>query len=909
MKHKKMISSALLVLTCLLVISLGRAQVQGKETIKRTRQINVVYDDSGSMAVHSATGQYRTRWSEAKYALEVFAAMMSETDNMKIYPMTSYSEPVKEDKVTYSLKGSDKVDKRIETINKMNGDHGMFKHTPLGTVSAAGKALKKSKADERWLVILTDGEFTDASGKKKAASEVKNEIKKFVEDDSGINVAYIPISEEAKPFSFNSKNYTTVDQNMDILDQVKQVAKTVFNYQSIDHKASGSSYTVSPDIPVSKFIVFAQGKKVKVKDLTKGKDKISSNSVADVEVSKDTKYKPKTKRYPDPGKMKVASGLKGQVITYNSASEDKPFAAGDYTFDCNVSNVEVFFEPGVSVEAFITDTDGKELNISDPAVAELDAGKKTLHVKMMNPLTGEEIPPSSSKLLEGVELSMTLTDQDGKVTTYNDGELVDISEGEIEIFAKAKFKGNIEKISSSKALKVNPAKLSIIFSQPDGYEVDPFKLAAADIRCEVAAADGTAFTEADYKNAKIKLNDAGGLEWSAEYQGKGSYKLVPKLPEGKSVSDIDTAVSTLKVAVTIASGKITRSGKASTKIAPSIGKAADLKLKLTMPENRYRKKEKNKDEKPIYMFDARERGRSEKAPYILVEVGIDDGNGGMIPLSESEWKKGLKGFSFHAKQIKPNIFYRLVRILCHQKLDFSVYPGEKPSTYKLYLKGLTAAGVLPGQSELDVKLNITLDNHIKEKGHSSGEVTVKPVGFMVYVGRLLLIILGILAAITLIAMEINKPRLPRDLDPNTTAYLEKAGVPIKPPAGPQFSRKKIKYVVFPPMRPEERKVSMKYPQYLMPISFTIMATGNGRFVIKNIDDKFRKVKNRVLFNGRSYDEVSTSKNGFEFSKNSYILVEVSLGSVKGEAKLTFSKPKGSETKRKSGLKKKKKGRK
>jgi hypothetical protein len=511
-----------------------------------------------------------------------------------------------------------------------------------------------------------------------------------------------------------------------------------------------------------------------------------------------------------------------------------------------------------------------------------------LNVKVVNPLTGEEIDPDSSELLQGVQLSMILTDQDGKKQEYQNGDTVDIPEGEVSIYARARFSGDIEKTSNEKKLKVNQAQLLVSFVESEGYVLDPVNLdETEDIFFQVNAADGTEFSEAEYEKTEIKVDcDIDAIEWKSSYIGEGKYQLIPKIKENKNLSDFDTDPQNLSVSVTISSGKIQRSGTGSSMIAIMASDNVKLILSLNMPESKVTDSKGRQ-----YMFDASERKVEESAPYILVDVKIEGENGKTRSLTEEEWKKGRKGFSFEGKQTEASILYKIIKVVCNQKLDFDVQLGEQVSTYKLYLTGITPAGVLTQTSDLTVSLNIKLKNGIEEKGSAVGQVTVKAVGWYVYLGRLLLILIITVLIIIILIMEIKKPRLPKEMEPNSMAYLERAGVPIKSPSGPQFSRKKKKYVFWPPWRPEEKKVTMKYPQYLTPITFNCVATGNGKFKIERLDKKFVTVKTRVTFDGRSYDDVTLTKQPAEFNANSSITVHVMLGNVKGDVVLRFQKNK------------------
>lgn len=257
---KKTISS-LLTLILVFVCAFSVCTIPAyANTRTKSRTINIVYDDSGSMAYKGVTS-----WSQAKYAMEVFAAMLGENDSLNIYPMSSYSykpDGVKSDSwgKTISISDADSAESRVKKIEQMNGDNGLYRNTPIQTVTAAGDALKKDSASEKWLVILTDGEFdrgTDGSGI--GSSETQSTITGYAGKDD-VNVAYVAIGSSAlslKSVSTDGFYPFNADTN-NILSTVTQVAKTVFNYQSIPVSGSGT-YSFGADIPISKVIIFAQG--------------------------------------------------------------------------------------------------------------------------------------------------------------------------------------------------------------------------------------------------------------------------------------------------------------------------------------------------------------------------------------------------------------------------------------------------------------------------------------------------------------------------------------------------------------------------------------------------------------------------------------------------------------------------
>lgn len=123
----------------------------------KSRAIYVVFDNSGSMYKPG-----NMAWSQATYAMEVFASMMNfdNGDVMKVFPM----HPV-------SVNGNAGEDRTssitVQSIDDIVQIHNMYTPVPEGTpytqvnvASAELTALLDSKAvQEGWLVILTDGIF------------------------------------------------------------------------------------------------------------------------------------------------------------------------------------------------------------------------------------------------------------------------------------------------------------------------------------------------------------------------------------------------------------------------------------------------------------------------------------------------------------------------------------------------------------------------------------------------------------------------------------------------------------------------------------------------------------------------------------------------------------------------------
>ena len=95
--------------------------------------------------------------------------------------------------------------------------------------------------------------------------------------------------------------------------------------------------------------------------------------------------------------------------------------------------------------------------------------------------------------------------KNGDANRFHDGDTAVIKEGNIDIYAQVKFKGDIEKKSDTKSIKVTPAQLSINFQKSDGYELDIASYETdEEILFEVTDGDGKAFSESELKDDHIR---------------------------------------------------------------------------------------------------------------------------------------------------------------------------------------------------------------------------------------------------------------------------------------------------------------------------------------------------------------------------------------------------------------------
>lgn len=248
-KRKNVVSLALAALLLSLLILPALADGASEEP---SRVINVVYDDSGSMI--KGKDQLVDTWCQAKYAMEVFSAMLGSKDTMNIYVISDFENGRISDP-RISLSGADGQSANVAKVHEMLTPAG---NTPFNTVRKAYSDLAAAGADEKWLVILTDGEFQGV-GDINAF---------FAEKDPSVKVMFLGMGQDAAAIQENQdagvffESAATSDQ---ILSKITGICTRIFNRNRL--QVDAASQTVSFDVPMSELVVFAQGENVNIEGI------------------------------------------------------------------------------------------------------------------------------------------------------------------------------------------------------------------------------------------------------------------------------------------------------------------------------------------------------------------------------------------------------------------------------------------------------------------------------------------------------------------------------------------------------------------------------------------------------------------------------------------------------------------
>lgn len=212
------------------------------------RAIYVVFDNSGSMY-----GDGNKAWSQATYAMEVFAAMMNyeSGDVMKVFPMhdiTTDGNTGSATKSSMEIRGKDDIAQI----------HNMYTPKPGGTPytqvnNAAGeltKLLNAGSVDEGWLVVLTDGDFDNDI----PASGLKADLEGKAAANENLYVQYLAIGMDVKNIPEGNADKGLYAQKAgntsEVVNELAEISNRIFKrneYAGYSSEDSGLEF----DIPLA----------------------------------------------------------------------------------------------------------------------------------------------------------------------------------------------------------------------------------------------------------------------------------------------------------------------------------------------------------------------------------------------------------------------------------------------------------------------------------------------------------------------------------------------------------------------------------------------------------------------------------------------------------------------------------
>lgn len=400
-------------LGCLPGVAVGETRVP-------SRTINLVYDDSGSMIRQG--NAYVDTWCQAKYALEVVAAMLDERDTLNVYYMSDYDTGTQSGpRITLRGGGGQaSVDRIHSTITS-------FGNTPFNAVRRAHADLKKARSDERWLVVLTDGAFEDG---RMESREVVSYFESVTAGDAArvMMLAMGPEAASIEPQESRGIYFYKAASSTDILPKLTELSNRIFQRNALTILQKGDTYRTEFAVPMKQLIVFAQGPGVDARIAMHDAQSAATSPSSQVHVVHSTQSSVQN----PPGAV-VASNLNGVVATF-----DGPFAPGAYMFDVSgAESLDVYYKPNVAIRAYLHDADGRA--VTDDA--DIVNGRYRLTFGFVDADTAQTVTDTS--LLGDIDYQATLvnTSPDGTqhTLTVASGDEIELREGRVAFDVTAKF--------------------------------------------------------------------------------------------------------------------------------------------------------------------------------------------------------------------------------------------------------------------------------------------------------------------------------------------------------------------------------------------------------------------------------------------------------------------------------------
>lgn len=379
-----------------------------------SRLINVVYDDSGSMIEDN--DQKVDRWCQAKYSMEVFAAMLGSNDTMNIYVMSDFDRKSGGAKLT--LSGSDTQNNNVSKIHTMLTQAS---NTPFETVEKAYADLQVGTFDERWLVVLTDGQFQENGNSMDPAKADAF----FSSKSPSVNVMYLGMGPSAGAITANIENhifYEKAETSSDILKKITEISTRIFNNNKLD--VNKDSKNISFDVPMRELTIFAQGQNLQINGIMDSDDNKLNGGKEIVGV----RYcEQAATNYSD---VLVATNLVGSIQTFSGEYEP-----GDYSINVEgADTLEVYYKPNIEITATLTDSEGNE--VTD--LSSLAAGDYTINFDFVKSGTKDSV--GNSKLLGNVKYEASVSNN-GKnhEKKYSNGDKITLVEGPLKIDVVGKY--------------------------------------------------------------------------------------------------------------------------------------------------------------------------------------------------------------------------------------------------------------------------------------------------------------------------------------------------------------------------------------------------------------------------------------------------------------------------------------
>lgn len=193
---KSLKKALMLIIVAAMLLYMIPAFASSGSTVYVRKHISILYDNSASMRLPLQNDAPNLKWCYASYAAQAFTGLLNDSDTLDITMMNGSP-----------LHGIDLLNDRQASVDSvLNATSTAAGHTPIVSIDQArrvlsGHGLKEGSGtndpgEQYWLVLMTDGVFTDASNNDCSVEQIANELNSLMTEYPDMRLVYFGIGTE-----------------------------------------------------------------------------------------------------------------------------------------------------------------------------------------------------------------------------------------------------------------------------------------------------------------------------------------------------------------------------------------------------------------------------------------------------------------------------------------------------------------------------------------------------------------------------------------------------------------------------------------------------------------------------------------------------------------------------------------
>ena len=460
-KRLAALALSLVLLVGLMSPAVLRASAEGDSTVYVRKHVSMLYDDSGSMS--STKVDNNLKWTFASYAAQAFTGLLNDTDSLTITFMNHVGE--RADQLTVDLQKNRA--EQVSAVKSATGTVVKQGNTPLDRIDAAlqvlldqGLGSAGGQNEQYWLVLMTDGIFTDEQGNELSEADVTSKLTYLLSTYPEMNLVYFGIGTSglsgtsvAKDFRKDSTlngyaNFSAVyAPNQDaVVSTMQELSTQISGRYNVTDSAQVSGSTVKMEVsgessPIRNVAVLAQNTNAQL---------VSASAVdgTKLEITRSAALS-----YPQNDTCaNVPAGTLGGYTALISGPDGEKIPSGDITLTFSEpvqkNSLTLMYEPAIHLnmitEKKLPSGQWETLGSSSP----INDGD-TIRISYAICEDGSNEPLEETDFFGKTQVSITAGGKSVKA-----GEEFQVSEGDTAVTVQVSMMDGAYQISTTRTLKV-----------------------------------------------------------------------------------------------------------------------------------------------------------------------------------------------------------------------------------------------------------------------------------------------------------------------------------------------------------------------------------------------------------------------------------------------------------------------